>query len=144
MKNVFQISGTMHAKLIGPNGQVKQVVSKNIILNYGFDFIAAAIGSPTRPEPMSIIAVGTGKTPQVGTDVSLENQLAEKAATYSHTADSKTFMMSTMLEPGEATGSITEAGVKNVSGVFIDRTTFDVINKGELDSLQLDFDFNMA
>ena len=144
MKKVFQISGTMHAKLIGPNGQVKQVVSKNIILNSGFDFIAAAIGSSTRPEPMSIIAVGTGTTPQVGTDVSLENQLAEKEATYSHTANSKTFMMSTMLEPGEATGSITEAGVKNFSGVFIDRTTFDVINKGELDSLQLDFDFNMA
>lgn len=144
MKNTIQLSGVMHAKLIGPNGVCKQTVSKNVILNTGFDFIAAAIGSPTRPAHMSIIAVGTGTTPQVGTDVALESQLAQQDAEYSHTANTKSFMMATNFAPGVATGAITEAGVKNAADVFIDRTTFEVINKGALDSLELDFTFTMA
>ena len=144
MKDTLQITGVMHARLISPNGVCKQIVSKNIILNSGFDFIAAAIGSSTRPAHMNIIAVGTGTTSQLATDTTLESQLAQQEAEYSHTPNTKNFRIATNFGPGVATGAITEAGVKNAADVFIDRTTFEVINKGELDSLELDFTFTMA
>lgn len=144
MKESFLIKGKMSAKLYGPNGDCKKTVSSNIILNSGFDFIAAAIASSSRPPIMNIIAVGTGSTPQVATDVALESQIAEQEAEYTHVENSKSFMIATNFGPGVATGSITEAGVKNASGTFIDRTTFEVINKGELDSLELDFTFTMG
>lgn len=144
MRDTLNISGVMHAKLVGADGTVKQTVSKNIILNSGFDFIAAAIASPTRPALMNTIAVGSGTTPQVGTDSALESQVAQQEANYAHTTNTKLFSIETTFEPGVATGALTEAGVKNASDVFLDRTTFDVINKGAQDSLTIDFTFTMA
>lgn len=144
MRENFSIKGKMSAKLYSADGVCKQTTSSNVILNDGFDFIAAAIGSSSRPAIMNIIAVGTGSTSQTPEDVGLETQIAEQEAQYSHTEKSKQFSISTNFGPGVATGAITEAGVKNASGTFIDRTTFEVINKGEADSLELDFTFTMG
>lgn len=143
MKEGIKFVGVMTAKLYGDKGECKETVSKNLILNTGFDFISDAISATTRPAPMNVIAVGTDDTVQVATDTGLGNQIAERQGTYTHIANTKSFRVTAEFPAGAGTGAITEAGVKNSAGVFIDRTTFEVVNKGAQDTLEIDFTFTM-
>ena len=97
-------------------GEVEVTRKDNIILNVGFDFIANAMcATSNRPAVMSHTAVGTGTTSPAATQTTLVNELARKTATYTHTAGTKVFNLSTKFSAGEATGAITEAGICNAS-----------------------------
>lgn len=143
MRENLRFVGVMTAKLYDKNGNCKEKVSKNLILNSGFDFIADAISATTRPAAMNIIAVGTDETPQQADNTSLGSQIAEVQGEYTHIKNTKNFRVTAEFPAGTGTGALKEAGVKNSAGVFIDRTTFEVINKGEQDSLEIDFTFTM-
>lgn len=128
-------------------GEVSVTRKDNIILNVGFDFIANAMcATSSRPAVMGHTAVGTGSTAPAATQTALVNELARKAATYSHTNGTKVFNLTTNFAAGEATGAITEAGICNASsgGIFLDRVTFAVINKGADDELSTNFQFTMS
>lgn len=143
----LKMTGTMDAVLIKPDGTVTTYTRKNIIVTVGFDFIADAIGKPSgRPSVMSHIAVGTSSVGAAAGDTALKSELARKAATYSHTVGTKSFQFETTFNPGEAIGAITEAGVVNASsgGILFDRVVFDVINKGNDDTLTQRFTFTMS
>lgn len=143
MQENFRIKGRMVATLVNEKGDIKQTLSKNIILNSGFDFIANAIGNSIRPAAMNIVAVGEDGTLQKASDTSLGSAVAEVQGLFLHTAGTKTFEVSSEFGPGVGTGALKEAGVKNSAGDFIDRTTFDVINKGLGDTLKVTFTFDM-
>lgn len=143
MNENFKIKGKMTALLTDENGNVKQTVSKNIILNSGFDFIANAIGNSIRPAAMNIVAVGTDGTMQVASDTSLGVEVGSVSGLFTHTAGTKTFDIAGEFGPGVGTGALKEAGVKNSANAFIDRTTFEVINKGVGDTLKVTFTFDM-
>ena len=56
------------------------------------------------------------------------------------------FTFTTKFNAGEATGAITEAGICNAAtgGTFLDRVTFDVINKGADDTYESHFQFTLS
>lgn len=146
-KEALKLKGTFVATLRKANGDVEVRRKDNLILNVGFDFIADAIGKASgRPDVMSHTAVGTGATAVAATQSALVTELARKAATYAHTANTKVFTFVTTFNPGEATGAITEAGICNAAsaGIFIDRVTFAVINKAADDTLQTTFQFTLS
>lgn len=146
-KEALKLKGTFIAKLTKADGSVDVRRKDNLILNVGFDFIADAIGKASgRPDVMSHTAVGTGTTAVAATQSALVTELARKAATYAHTANTKVFTFVTTFNPGEATGAITEAGICNAAsaGIFIDRVTFAVINKADDDTLQTTFQFTLS
>lgn len=142
----LKLHGAMTAVLTKADGSVEVRQKNNMIVNVGFDFIADAIGKAEgRPNVMNTIAVGTGTTAVAATQSQLVSQLAQKAATYAHTTQTKVFTFVTTFNPGEATGAITEAGVFNGDkGIMLDRVTFSVINKGNDDTLKVTFTFTLS
>ena len=132
---------------ISPNGDVETRRKDNLILNVGFDFIANALCATTnRPSVMGYTALGTGTTAVGAAQTALVTELARKPATYAHTAGTKVFTLSTTFQAGEATGAITEAGICNASsdGIFLDRLTFAVMNKGADDIITTTFQFTLS
>lgn len=150
-KHVFgedvQLKGSFCATIRRSNGDIETRRKDNLILNVGFDFIAAAIGDGTnRPDVMAYTAVGTGTDNVYPEQTNLVSELDRKAATYTHVNDSKVFTFTTFFGKGEATGAITEAGICNAGtgGIFIDRVVFAVINKAEDDELTTNFEFTLS
>lgn len=147
MQDMLKLKGSFTGILKKPDGSIQVTRKDNLILNVGFDFIADAVGSTAnRPNVMSHTAVGTGTTPVVATQTALVTELARKAATYSHVIGTKVFTFTTKFVAGEATGAITEAGICNAttSGIFLDRVTFAVINKGADDEYTSNFQFTLS
>lgn len=147
--DTLKLKGSMTAVLFKEDGTTETYLRDNIIVNVGFDFIADAIGkAASRPGVMNAIAVGTGLTAAAATQTALVAELARGAATYAHTAGTKVFTFVTTFAAGTGTGAITEAGVFNSttasSGIMLDRVVFDVINKGDADTLQVTFTFTMS
>lgn len=143
----MKIHGSFTGILRHPDGSVEVRRKDNLILDVGFDFIADAIGNAvSRPNVMAYTAVGTGTTETAASQTGLVNELARKAATYAHTAGTKVFTFTTMFAAGEATGAITEAGICNAAsnGIFLDRVTFAVINKGADDTYESHFQFTLS
>lgn len=143
----LKVHGSFTGILRHPDGSVEVRKKDNLILNVGFDFIADAIGKgSSRPNVMAYTAVGTGTTETAAAQTGLTTELARKAATYAHTAGTKVFTFTTMFNAGEATGAITEAGICNAAsgGIFLDRVTFAVINKGSDDTYESHFQFTLS
>ena len=147
MDEGMQIKGSLTLVLAKPSGEVEVVHKDNIIVNVGFDFIADAIGkAASRPNVMGFIALGTGTTAAAATQSALVNEIDRNAATYAHTAGTKTFTFSADFLAGDSTGALTEAGVFNAAtgGIMLDRVVFPVVNKGADDSLTAVFTFTMS
>lgn len=145
--DTLKLKGTMTAVLTKEDGTVETHYKDNIIVNVGFDFIAAAIGnSGARPACMGWIAVGTGAAAAAAGDTALGAEIARGAATYAHTNGTKVLTFQTTLAAGTGTGAITEAGVLNSAwlGTLFDRVVFAVINKSAADTLQVTFTFTMS
>lgn len=143
----MKLHGAITLMLKKANGDVETVHKDNIIVDVGFDFIANAIGkSASRPGVMGWIALGTGTTAAAAGQTALVTELDRNAATYAHTAGTKTFTFTADFAAGDATGAITEAGVFNASssGIMLDRVVFPVVNKGADDSLTAVFTFTMS
>lgn len=143
----MKLHGAITLMLKRANGDVETVHKDNIIVDVGFDFIADAIGkSASRPGVMGFIALGTGTTAAAAGQTALVTEIDRNAATYAHTAGTKTFTFTAEFAAGDATGAITEAGVFNASssGIMLDRVVFPVVNKGADDSLTAVFTFTMS
>ena len=143
----MQLHGAMTLIVSRANGDTETIYRDNLIVNVGFDFIADAIGkAASRPAVMGYIALGTGTTAAAATQSALVAELDRNAATYAHTAGTKTFTFTADFPAGDGTGAITEAGVFNAAtaGIMLDRVVFPVVNKGVDDSLTAVFTFTMS
>ena len=143
----MQLHGAMTLIVSRANGDTETIYRDNLIVNVGFDFIADAIGkAASRPAVMGYIALGTGTTAAAATQSALVTELDRNAATYAHTAGTKTFTFTADFLAGDGTGAITEAGVFNAAtaGIMLDRVVFPVVNKGADDSLTAVFTFTMS
>jgi hypothetical protein len=144
------LRGTMHAVLRKPDGSMLAVRKDNGIVNNGFSFIANSIGNRAASgasAAMGWIAVGTGTTSFAADQSVLATELLRAAASFEHTTGTKVFSLSTTFAAGEATGTITEAGVFNQStlgGTMLDRVVFTGIAKEAGDSLTQTFTFTMS
>lgn len=129
-------------ELFDGDGNLKQkFVKHNLITSAGYDFLSDCMCNATRPAPLKYIAVGTGTTEPTLEDTAMESELIRKLCDYSHVSGDAFFSLGVTLEPGEATGALTEAGILNdsVAGTLFDRLVFPVINKEPLDTYRISF-----
>ena len=143
----MQLHGSVTLIVTRAGGETETVHKDNLIVNVGFDFIADAVGkAASRPGVMGYIALGTGTTAAAATQAALVTELDRNAASYAHTAGTRTFTFTADFPAGDATGAITEAGVFNAAsaGIMFDRVVFPVVNKGADDSLTSVFTFTMS
>lgn len=146
VKQPARFKGTSVTFLYKANGEVIVSRKDNLIVDVGFDLIADALCKASgRPDVMSHIAVGAGTVAADHADTALGSELARKAATYAHTAGTKTFTLTATFAAGEGTGAITEAGILNaaVGGIMFDRVVFPVKNKEADDVLVQQFIITM-
>lgn len=146
-KDNFSVHGAVTLVLQRKDGACIASRHNNMVLNGGIDFLCNAFGAgSSRPNVMDHIAVGTGTTSVAAGDTRLATELLRKAASYSHSAGTTKLTMTTTFNAGEATGTITEAGICNASsgGIFFDRVTFPVINKGAGDVLTVTFEITLT
>lgn len=146
-KDNFSVHGAVTLVLQRKDGACIASRHNNMVLNGGIDFLCNAFGAgSSRPNVMDHIAVGTGTTSVAAGDTRLATELLRKAASYSHSAGTTKLTMTTTFNAGEATGAITEAGICNASsgGIFFDRVTFPVINKGAGDVLTVTFEITLT
>lgn len=136
------IKVTVVGELFDGDGNLKQkFVKHNLITSAGYDFLSDCMCNATRPAPLKYIAVGSGTTEPVMEDTTLETEVLRKLCDYSHVEGNAYLALGSTLEPGEATGALTEAGILNAStdGVLFDRIVFPVINKEPLDTYRISF-----
>lgn len=129
------------------SGDVEVTYRDNIIVDVGFDFVCDALAKASgRPAVMSHIAIGSDNTAAAAGNTALGTEITRVAATYAHTAGTKTFTLAGTFDVGVGTGAIVEAGILNAasSGILIDRVVFPVINKGAGDALDALFTFNLT
>lgn len=146
-KDNFSVHGAVTLVLQKKDGACIASRHNNMVLNGGIDFLCNAFGAgSSRPNVMDHIAVGTGTTSVAAGDTKLAAELLRKTASYSHSAGTTKLTMTTTFNAGEATGAITEAGICNAStgGIFFDRVTFPVINKGASDVLTVTFEITLT
>lgn len=146
-KENFSVHGAVTLVLQRKDGECIASRHNNMVLNGGIDFLCNAFGAGSaRPNAMSHIAVGTGTTAVAAGDTKLVSELLRKEASYSHSVGTTKLTVQTTFNAGEATGAITEAGICNASsgGIFFDRVTFPVINKGASDVLTVTFEITLT
>jgi hypothetical protein len=146
MQEKLNIKGSMKATLIKQNGEKEITQFDNMIVDAGYDLVCNSLGAASRPDLLAFIAVGTSTTAAAAGQTALIAELDRNAATYAHTTGTKVFTMTATFAAGDATGAITEAGIFNdaSSGSMFDRLVFDVINKGALDSLEIEFTITLS
>jgi len=143
----FSIVGLIKLTLFDRKGRIKDIRELfNLIPDVGFDFICDAMGNPTRPDAAQYCAVGSGTTAPASTDTALEYEMARVLGTYSHTTGTKVWTNVATFYPGTATGPLTEVGILNASagGILLARQTYDVINKGAEDTLEVTWEFTLS
>lgn len=129
-------------ELFDVEGNLKQkFVKHNLITSGGYDFLSDCMCNASRPAPLKYIAVGTGNEQPSLSDTKLQNEIMRKVCDYSHSDGNTFFALGTTLEPGEADGALTEAGILNASngGVLFDRVVFPVVNKEPMDTYRISF-----
>lgn len=142
------LKGSVVMELTRPNGDVEVREFDNLIVDGGFDAIAAALGdsSIARPAAFNYIAVGTDGTAAASGNTALGSQLARKVATYAHTAGTKVWTLTVTFDAGEATGAVRESGVFNAAaaGAMLSRQTFEVVNKAATDTLVVTWTYTLS
>jgi hypothetical protein len=139
-REAISIKGKL--KLIGRDKNGKVVFIKevpNLITNAGFDFIANVIGATSQPNEITHMAIGNG-TAGDATATTLTSETARSAATYAHTAGTKTF---TFTATFTSVVAATEYGCFNNSsgGTMLNTAGFAAIT---IDSLQIVATFTLS
>lgn len=138
MNDGLKLRGDVALVLRDKDGNVKDERNiKNLIVDSGLNFICDRMKNDETA--MTHMALGSGSTAAAAGDTSLGSQLGSREALDSDTVSSNTITYTASFESGDATGSVTEAGIFNASsgGTMLCRTVFAVVNKGADDSLSV-------
>lgn len=135
----MKISGEVKMVLTGPDGKVKQEVTRpNLVVDTGTAFIASRMEG-TDDAVMSHMAIGSGTTAAAASDTDVETILGTREAIDTAVATANQIVYTCGFEAGDGTGAVTEAGIFNAStgGTMLCRTTFPVVNKQADDVLTI-------
>jgi len=129
----------VHIVLRDQDGNIKdQRDIHNLVVTSGKNHIADQLKLTPAQAAMSHMAVGTGALAAAAADTALGTEL-DRNALSSRTAATNVVTYVGDWAAGDATGALTEAGIFNAAtvGTMLARTTFTVVNKGALDTLQI-------
>lgn len=139
MDTKFSVSGELVLTLIDEHGSVKeQQTVKNLVVTAGREYIASRMIG-TAQSVMTSIAIGTGVTDPAAGQTTLGVEVDRNTFNTAATVSGPTASYSAQFIAGEGTGAITEAGIFNAANVMLCRTKFNVINKGSLDTLTINW-----
>lgn len=139
--------GKVFARVIGPEGQVKEEIDLgyNLITTNGKNGIAdQLLASPTITKPTHM-GIGTGTTAPAESNTALVTEVGTRVSlTKSRSNNVVTNVAS--FGAGNGTGAITEAGIFTAStgGTMYSRITFSAINKGSNDTLELTWTYTIG
>ena len=150
MEDRMALRGIVTLKLYGPDGDLKQeVVTSNIITNFGRSFMIDMLDKVDLPAPVQI-TVGAGTTANAASMTNLVSHLGDASASPSQ-PDAYTSRVAATFASGVGTGTITEVGRQAYAGTtnpsLAARTVLtggDVVNKGASDSLVVTYDITYA
>lgn len=140
----------VHAVLRGADGEIKgERFAHNLITDAGCAHIADQLASSHDEGEMSHMAVGTDDTAPAAGNTTLGTELDRNALdsrTQGAAADDHKVVYVASWAAGDGTGAITEAGIFNdaSAGTMLARVTFDVINKGASDTLEITWTVTIA
>lgn len=141
-KETFDLNGSVHVQLIGPDGKVKQEhTNHNLIVTVGKTFLATYLTpSGHGANFFDYMGLGTGSTSPAAGDTALQTELS--GGGYSRqagviTSSTNVWQNVDTFSPGNGTGAITEAGLfsASTSGTMFARQVFSVYNKAAGDTL---------
>lgn len=139
MRDMLKVKGQVKLVLKDKYGNIKaKKEGNNLIVASGRDGIAdQLLASPSIAIP-SHMALGTGTANPTLNDTALENEIGSRVSLGVNRTLNQ-IVYTGVFGPGVSTGAITEAGIFNSSsgGTMYSRITFDVINKGSEDSLEV-------
>ena len=145
MNDGLKLRGDVALVLRDKDGNVKDERNiKNLIVDSGLNFICDRMKNDETA--MTHMALGSGSTAAAAGDTSLGSQLGSREALDSDTVSSNTITYTASFEAGDATGSVTEAGIFNAAsgGTMLCRTVFAVVNKGADDSLSVTWQITLT
>ena len=134
----LKAKGTLDIIVRGPDGNIKDEKKvENLIVDTGLDYIASRMNG-TSESVMSHMAVGTGSTAAAASDTTLGTELDRNALTSTTVTDNAIAYVATYAA-GDATGSLTEAGLFNAAsaGTMLCRTVFGTVTKAADDSMTI-------
>jgi|TARA_R110000851_G_scaffold230898_1_gene383674 hypothetical protein len=139
--DTIKATGKLNIVLTGPDGKVKEnVLTENIVVTVGKNFIASRLSGTTTPTVMSHMAVGTDATTAAVGNTALGAEIgASRVTLTSDIASTNNVAYVAQFPNGTGTGAITEAGIfdAGAAGTMLARTDFPVVNKGVDDSLSI-------
>ncbi len=110
--------------------------TENLVVTAGKEWVADRMNNANTV--MTYMSIGTGKTAGGGSNTTLVTEL-DRNALSSTTVTGANVAYVASWAAGDGTGAITEAGIFNsvTNGSMLARTTFNVVNKGEDDSMTI-------
>lgn len=140
----FQLKGSVHVQLIGPDGKVKQEhTNHNLIVTVGKTYLATWLAAASQAGSfMPYMGLGTGTTSPASGNTTLETELS--GGGYSRqsgtiTSSSNVWQNVVSFAPGNGTASISEAGLftASTSGTMFARQVFTAYPKAAGDTLTI-------
>lgn len=133
------LQGQLEIVLRDKSGKVKERrKEKNLIVNTGLNAILDRLVG-TSEAVMSHMGLGSSSTAAAAGQTDLISLLGSREAIDSSTVTGSSVAYVCTFEAGDATGTITEAGIFNAStsGTMLCRSVFSSITKGANDSLNV-------
>ena len=133
------LKGQLEIVLRDRNGKIKERrKERNLIVNTGLNAILDRLVG-TSEAVMSHMGLGSSTTAAAAGQTALVSQLGSREAIDSSTVTGSSVAYVCTFEAGDATGTITEAGIFNASsgGTMLCRSVFSSITKGANDSLNV-------
>ena len=133
------LKGQLEIVLKDQSGKVKERrKEKNLIVNTGLNAILDRLVG-TSEAVMSHMGLGSSSTAAAAGQTALVSQLGSREAIDSSTVTGSSVAYVCTFEAGDATGTITEAGIFNAAsgGTMLCRSVFSSITKGANDSLNV-------
>jgi hypothetical protein len=113
----------------------------NMVVNTGLNHLRDILSNlATVPNALSHIAVGSGSTPPVTANTTLESEITRLSAVVTEPADYQVLYTATF-SAGVGTGNWYEAGILNnaVGGTLFNRLTFALLTKQSSDSFTIQY-----
>jgi hypothetical protein len=133
----LKLSGQLNIVLRDKNGNVKEErTEKNLVVTTGLNYIASRMKDASATV-MSHMALGSGTTDPAAAQTNLITTLGSREALDSTTVTANAIAYVASFEAGDATGSVTEAGIFNhaTTGTMLCRVKFAVVTKAADDTM---------
>ena len=139
MEDQLKLRGDVFITVKDKDGNIKEERhEQNLVVSAGLNFICDRMEGTTEAV-MSHMALGSGTTAAAAGDTDLESILGSREALDSTTVSSNTITYVSSFEAGDATGSVTEAGIFNAAtgGTMLCRVVFGTITKAADDTMSV-------